>query len=116
MSGEFWYQISSNDQGLTLSLNNPIFGFANFQDYPLSISESNLVRFKISPNPVSDILYITSENNSIDKISVYSINGQLILSEKENTHQLDVSALSKGLHFVEVTSENGVAVQKFVKQ
>ena len=116
MSGEFWYHISSNDQGLTLSLNNPIFGFANFQDYPLSISESNLVRFKISPNPVSEILYITSENNSIDKISVYSINGQLILSENENTHQLDVSALSKGLYFVEVTSENGVAIQKFIKQ
>ncbi|HBY66315.1 MAG TPA: hypothetical protein DEG69_00210, partial [Flavobacteriaceae bacterium] len=68
------------------------------------------------PNPVSETLFISSENNNIEKLNVYSTNGKLILSEIENTKQLDVSTLSNGLYFVEVTSENGTTVQKFVKQ
>ncbi len=115
----FEYSISTNpnnpnEQELILSL-APGFDLT-YRNIELSISENKAVAFKIYPNPVSETLFITSENNTIEKLNVYSINGKLILSEKEDTNQLDVSALSKGLYFVEITSENGVAVQKFVKQ
>ena len=72
--------------------------------------------FNIFPNPVSETLFITSEKNTIEKLNVYSINGQLVLSEIGNVSQVDVSLLSNGLYFVEITSKNGKAVQKFIKK
>ncbi len=94
----------------------PGFGL-EFQETPfLGVPANTLNTFKIYPNPVSKTLFITSVNNSIENISVFSINGQIILSEKENTNQLDVSVLSNGLYFVVVTSENGTAVEKFIKK
>ena len=103
-----------NNQSLILS---PAPGFFLFySNTQLSILENKIADYKIYPNPVSETLFITSENNSIDKISVYSINGQLVLSEKGNVSQIDISAFSDGLYFMEIASENGTSVQKFIKQ
>ena len=82
----------------------------------LNITNFSENSFKLYPNPATETLFITSKNNLIEKIAVYSIKGQLALSEKENVNQLNVSSLSNGLYFVEITSENGTAIQKFVKQ
>lgn len=87
-----------------------------YRNIELSVSENEAVSFKTYPNPVSETLFITSENNLIEKISIYSINGKLVLSEKENVNQLDISALSNGLYFVKITSENGTSVERFVKK
>jgi len=82
----------------------------------LNITDFSENSFNVYPNPVSETLFISSENNTVEKLNVYSINGQLILSVKSNTTQLNVSALSNGLYFVEGISENGVAIQKFIKR
>ncbi|PVW17417.1 T9SS type A sorting domain-containing protein [Marixanthomonas spongiae] len=71
--------------------------------------------FSVYPNPVSETLFIISENNAIQNVSVFAINGQLTFSEKGNTQHLDVSALSNGLYFIRVASEQGTSVQKFIK-
>ncbi|WP_339700740.1 T9SS type A sorting domain-containing protein [uncultured Marixanthomonas sp.] len=118
-NGGFEYTISTvpnspDEQELILSF-APGFDLT-YRNIELSISENEAVTFKTYPNPVSETLFITSEKNTIEKLNVYSINGQLILSEKENTSQLDISALSNGLYFVEITSENGTSVERFVKK
>ena len=79
----------------------------------LSVSEQELIKLSIYPNPTSDMISIKGVEN-IKSIKVYSILGAL---EKEvfNTNQIDVSELSPGVHFIKVNNGN-VFSKKFIKQ
>jgi len=73
---------------------------------------------KIYPNPASDIINIKSEN-AISNISVYNMNGQLLMMESshDKINTIDVSHLSEGTYIigvVEKSSGNSV-YSKFVK-
>ena len=108
--------ISTDSNGLTLRIDTPIFGYAIFKDYPLSINdnafENNITTY---PNPVSNQLFISAENLQVEKISIYSMNGKEVLSTKTKEKSIDVSNLSEGLYFIEVISPEGRNVQKFIK-
>lgn len=73
----------------------------------------------IYPNPANDI--ITIENSSFMKdqlISVYDVRGQLLsqqpmLQPKTN---IDISTFAKGLYYIKLKTEKGIAVKKFVKE
>lgn len=89
----------------------------NYQNFPLLSSEDNLLaKTKIYPNPVSETLYISSENEDIETFSIYSITGELILEEKNTNNSMGVSGLNPGLYFVEMISSEGKIIQKFVKK
>jgi hypothetical protein len=79
----------------------------------LSVSDQELIKLSIYPNPTSDIISIKGVEN-IKSIKVYSILGGL---EKEvfNTNQIDVSELSPGVHFIKINNGN-VFSKKFIKQ
>jgi hypothetical protein len=51
-------------------------------------------------------------------IEITNIEGQLIktLITSSNKTDVDVSALPSGLYFVKVKTENGMKVEKFVKE
>lgn len=73
------------------------------------ISES----FEVYPNPVSNVLYIRMKNDLIiEKVTVYNNLGQKIVESKETI--LDVSYLSSGIYFVEVTTNQDKAVKKVI--
>ena len=113
---EFEYQITEESNGLTLGLYTPLFGQAIFRDYPLSTSDNVLSEFKIYPNPTSEKLFISSENNHIQSISIFSVSGKKV---KEITaspiSSIDVSNLSKGIYFIKIFSSEGNVVKKFMK-
>ncbi len=60
-----------------------------------NVSESDVLSFGIAPNPVHGVLYITSPYSERCDLSIYSINGQLLLSssvasgKNEIVHDLD---------------------------
>jgi len=66
-----------------------------------SIDENQLVLSgnRIYPNPVSSTLHFTSTANFV---TVFDINGRLILSEKNNINAIDVSQLKKGIYFIDM--------------
>jgi hypothetical protein len=72
--------------------------------------------FKIFPNPVFDQLFISSEKLIIKTLSVFSTTGQMILEIEDASNSIDVSSLSKGMYFLEISSSEGKSVQKFIKQ
>lgn len=87
-------------------------------DFTLNVSSLNRDAFAkdafvVYPNPVSDILKIDTIE-SIDGISVYNLQGQLIL-ESKNTNQLNVQSLASGHYLVKINSGNLSEVKKFVK-
>ncbi len=81
----------------------------------LNTEDFVLNRFTIHPNPVSNELFISSESLQIEKIKIYSISGKEILSLETKEKIIDVSTLSEGIYFVEVTFQEGIGIQKFIK-
>ena len=74
------------------------------------IEESQLVLIgnRTYPNPVLSTLNFTSTANFV---SIFDINGKLVLSANNNINAIDVSLLDKGVYFIDV---DGVK-SKFVK-
>jgi hypothetical protein len=108
---------TSVDSGLILELTKSNGDKAFFRrEYLLSTPEVENQQFAVYPNPAIEILNISSEKSSIDKLTVYSLSGQLIITKTKNTSTLDVSNLSEGLYLLEIVSENGRQLQKFIKQ
>ena len=59
-------------------------------------------KLKIYPNPVKTILNIqTPNNNSIDKIYIVDLLGKKVLEQTQNTNQINVEHLAKGINIIE---------------
>lgn len=72
----------------------------------------------IYPNPAKHYLTVTG-SNSIKKIEILNVAGQLILSETAsgNSHQLNIETLVNGVYFVSIyNSDNTVYRKKLVVQ
>lgn len=69
----------------------------------------------LSPNPASKILTITTLENTLFEIKVYSVTGQVVL-EAFGSNTLDVSSLASGLYFLHLFNENQQVFLNFVKE
>jgi hypothetical protein len=116
ISTEFWYEFLEENDGITLRLHNPLGGLAIFKDYPLSVSGFENHRINIYPNPVSNQLFITSENYEIETVVIYSAIGSKIIEIDNVETSIDVSHLFEGMYFIEVSTSEGKSVQKFIKK
>lgn len=68
---------------------------------------------KIHPNPVNDVLAISSAEKILT-VAVYNTLGQKVMLTA-NSDTVDVSSLQAGLYIVEVTSDKGRMTQKVIK-
>ncbi|HLW42709.1 MAG TPA: T9SS type A sorting domain-containing protein [Flavobacterium sp.] len=101
--------------GATLNSDNGQYS-GKVRVYDISNLSSNtfvLENFNIYPNPTSDVLNISLENNlTLEKITIYNNSGQIVKTAQQNT--VDVSNLSSGIYFVEVITNQGIATKKVV--
>ncbi|NEN25618.1 T9SS type A sorting domain-containing protein [Cryomorpha ignava] len=87
-------------------------GFVGVQEAELELD------IKIYPNPVIDVLRITSNNTKIKSGVIYNALGQKVdsFSIEHPENHVDISGLKAGIYFVEIRLESGyVVVKKFVK-
>jgi hypothetical protein len=70
----------------------------------------------IFPNPTNNMININA-NNMILQTEIYDVNGRLIANSSHNSENviLDVSSLSNGIYMLKIATENGVSIQKVVK-
>ena len=91
--------------------------YRNFSE-TVSIIEtgsSNVIQFTIRPNPASEILFLQLKNSGNEmEILSYNLVGEIVDLYFVN-NQADVSHLPPGIYFTEVITEQGRAVQKWVK-
>jgi len=80
----------------------------------LSIN-TNLIKgnFSFYPNPTQDVLFIESQE-PIEIVKIYSLQGQLIIEGSSN--RVDVSQLTTGLYFVQVSSNDKTSTKRFIKE
>lgn len=72
---------------------------------------------KVYPNPVSNLLTITSEE-TISEVVIYNMLGQIMMTKTVNDNQgtIDVAALKTGSYFVKMQSASGSQTVKIIKQ
>jgi photosystem II stability/assembly factor-like uncharacterized protein len=70
--------------------------------------------FTIYPDPASDKLFFSKKLNADFKIK--DLCGREILSGRNSETGITVSGLTKGMYFIELSSENGVYRHSFIKE
>lgn len=72
--------------------------------------------FTVYPNPVSNTLFIDNTNHlTIRSVAVYSIFGQLVLTKDTDFHKTNLSHLNSGVYLVKITTAQGSAYKKIIK-
>lgn len=91
-----------------------------FGNLPTGINESSSNNnITIYPNPVKDQLTINAENEKIKSIEIMDVTGKIIPIANgitQNTITINVADLPKGLYFLQIQTENGVGVKRFIKK
>jgi len=81
-------------------------------------TETNEIQFPvidIFPNPTKEILFIQNRNSlNIKSITISNINGLTIKRFNTNTSELDISELSSGLYFLNISSDSGIITKKVI--
>ena len=90
-----------------------------FEDDVKEIETNNNVNVNIYPNPVSDKLYIATEEE-VKEVVVYSITGVIVGQQStvnsQQTLTIDLSDLKSGIYFVKINTEKGNIVKRIIKQ
>ena len=106
LGGISFFSISTNNEYYLDDLNyieGVILGKNDIKD----------LNFSIYPNPAINSINI-STTETIETIHIYSIQG-ILVKETTNNKTIDVSNLSSGIYFIEVTSGKRKSVQKMIK-
>lgn len=112
------YLVSFEDGGETMVLDIDVSGawwrFKLAYMGPVGVSELERTGLNIFPNPAQDYISIGEE---FQLIQIYNVNGSLVLSIQENQSQINVSDLSSGVYFIQMTAFDGdVKQSKFIKK
>jgi len=115
--GEKYYvRVFSDNNTIPTS---PVFGISVWTDVsnPSSINNSNIKGFSMYPNPVSDVLVLSADNN-IETIKIYNILGEQLIKKYPNDKsiQLNIAALSTGVYFVKVQSGTQKGIYQLIKK
>jgi hypothetical protein len=89
-------------------------GAFEFGSIPSSINELNTINeVLLYPNPSSSMLNIKTED-AIENISIYNTLGALVLETNETT--FSVEKLNSGVYIIQVKTEKGTGVSRFIKE
>lgn len=120
--GAGYFQINDADGDLVFR-NNGKFGdkavyFLNVTtngDGSVGIDDMAENNVSVYPNPVADVLNI-SFNGEIRYVEVYDLVGRMVQRIAGNVNQISTNEMETGIYVVRVATENGVHVQKIVKE
>ena len=70
----------------------------------------------IYPNPVKEELKIKSEKLKIKNVEIVNLSGKVLNSQSFTGKSVNVSALPQGVYFVKLETDNGIVIQKFIKE
>ena len=108
----FYSFISAN------SVSNIDFFVDNFKiTQNLSIIKQERATFVFYPNPVIDVLSLSSSELMLE-VAIYNLMGQRVLNKKMNDLEsiIDMSGLPSGNYIARITSENAVKSIKLIKR
>lgn len=88
---------------------------AYYTTFTSNVEINSLNNVNIYPNPAHNNINITGIINS--NVAIYDIYGKLIKNyDKIDSTTLDISEMSAGIYFINVSNNNGIKTIKFVKE
>ncbi|WP_299213936.1 T9SS type A sorting domain-containing protein [uncultured Aquimarina sp.] len=89
-----------------------------FEDETLEVEDVlNESKINVYPNPVGDYVYLNNFPDTKNEVVVYDVNGEKVLSlSNVVSNTIDVSLLSKGLYFMNITSGSKSKIVRLVKK
>lgn len=88
--------------------------------YILSTNEQLSAKFNLYPNPATNVVNITNnENMLVNQVTVYDITGKQLNTQTFNNEtqiQLNVENLASGTYMLHLQTNEGTAVKKLVKK
>ncbi len=111
----FVITLLSNSQ-YALDIYNPSGKRLNFNSIGLSTESNFLNEVEIYPNPVSDILNISS-TLELKKIEIFQMNGQKVVENTGQFTSIDMSKMAVGVYFLKITdAKDEVIIRKILKK
>jgi len=81
---------------------------------PTGINNECTPKLILLPNPVKDLLYISS-GLTIQKVEIHNLTGELIQKSEIHAKTVDMSALNKGKYLVKAFTDQGLVQQIIIK-
>jgi len=100
-----------------LVLNDIVLNYTEeFCDPTLSVGDIKLNNTFIYPNPVSDILYFSTDN--LSSYTILDFLGRTIMEGTLTTNKsIELSTLQNGIYFIKIIDENSISqIVKFIKK
>jgi len=72
-------------------------------------------QLSVYPNPVKDIVYIQSDNLTVEEVTIYNLQGSQLITTKQNLETINTTTLSTGIYLLHVKTNKGLAKYKLVK-
>lgn len=97
------------------------FSSLNFTILDNKSFDKKLESLVVYPNPIQDILHLKNDNQlTISTVKIYNTNAQLIkeinLNSNKNSLILDVSNLTTGTYFLEISNDLDKSIKKIQKK
>ena len=73
--------------------------------------------FDLYPNPVSDKLYVKTEND-VEEVTIYNLTGVAVYNEecRMKNVELNVADLNSGVYFIKVRTANSEVINRIIKK
>ena len=116
-AGIYYFGFNDNSAATATAVNMRLDTF-NFTSV-LGTNDFLSSKFSIFPNPVNNVInFSNTENAVVSTVEMSDMNGRIIKSAKVNATegQISVSDLATGMYMMKITTDQGVAVKKIVKQ
>jgi hypothetical protein len=83
------------------------------------VNTEQLIGLKVYPNPVKDVLHLSTENAYISRVELLNLAGERLLnhplSYHVNRYSLSLEELGKGLYVIRIVTTKGVVSKMVVK-
>ena len=84
-----------------------------------AVNENGMASLSIYPNPAVNETFVTIENAGMNEVSVYDLQGRLVISENVNANageqvRISTETLTSGVYFVRVSNDGAVRTAKLV--
>ena len=110
----------SSDVG-SFGINTPLFfGIDNFTTTQSNVGiheNVNALNFNVYPNPFNSAITISVENESLVNVKILDVTGKIVFENEftEMQSTLNLEALESGIYFLQITSNNKIAIKKLIK-
>ncbi len=91
---------------------------STLSDQASDVETNQISGIRVFPNPARDFIQVNSTDNSLKKLTIYNLAGQVVLNLSGLTEFqiVPVSNLPNGLYLLKLESNSGVSTIKLIKQ